>query len=72
MEVELVLGASSGGQFTCEGTTVYSVERERGMWETGIRFRLLSKESHRFVTVLMLHPALPASRVATEYVLINK
>ena len=58
-QVALVLAASSGCQFSCEGTTVYSVERERDVWETGIRFGVLSKESHDFVMALMLHPASP-------------
>lgn len=57
--VDLAIGGSSGSQFSCEGTTVYSVERERDMWETGIRFGVLSEESHRFVIALMLHPAMP-------------
>ncbi|MFC7517597.1 hypothetical protein ACFQUU_21530 [Herbaspirillum sp. GCM10030257] len=58
-QVALALGSSSGCQFSCEGTTVYSVEGERDVWETGIRFGVLSEESHRFVTALMLHPAMP-------------
>jgi hypothetical protein len=57
MRVILILRATSGSQFSCEGTTVYSVERESDVWETGIRFAVLSAESYRFITALMLHPA---------------
>lgn len=58
VQVALMLMTSTDQQFRFEGTTIYSVERKPGVWETGIRFKVMPDVSRAFVMALMLSPAL--------------